>query len=149
MLPAAASGGTSRLCTARHARSGDPELFLELEIPRSTAVSWIRRGVGEIVSLVPAARRIVPATLERVDMKETSLSREAGRHDFACYEGRPIALPPLCTHRGPRLPRILSVEPFSRRPRQANSNSTGSRARADPAGRAEQHRRPIPYAREW
>lgn len=33
-------------------RAGDPGLFPELEIPRSTAVSWIRRGVGEIVSLV-------------------------------------------------------------------------------------------------
>jgi hypothetical protein len=35
-------------------RAGEPELFPELEIPRSTAVSWIRRGVGEIVSLVQA-----------------------------------------------------------------------------------------------
>ena len=35
-------------------RAGDPELYPELEIPRSTAVSWIRRGLGEIVSLVQA-----------------------------------------------------------------------------------------------
>jgi hypothetical protein len=46
-------------------RSGDPELFLELEIPRSTAVSWIRRGVGEIVSLVPADGG-EPALCERI-----------------------------------------------------------------------------------
>jgi hypothetical protein len=32
-------------------RSGDPGLFPELEIPRSTAASWIRRGLGEVVSL--------------------------------------------------------------------------------------------------
>jgi hypothetical protein len=32
-------------------RSGDPGLFPELEIPRSTAASWNRRGVGEVVSL--------------------------------------------------------------------------------------------------
>lgn len=27
--------------------AGDPGLFPELEIPRSTATSWIRRGLGE------------------------------------------------------------------------------------------------------
>jgi hypothetical protein len=32
-------------------RAGDPHLFPELEIPRSTAVSWIRRDVGEVISL--------------------------------------------------------------------------------------------------
>jgi hypothetical protein len=32
-------------------RAGDPDLFPELEIPRSTAVSWIRRGLGQVVSL--------------------------------------------------------------------------------------------------
>ncbi|MBK7582517.1 MAG: transposase [Myxococcales bacterium] len=31
--------------------AGNPELFPELEIPRSTAQSWIRRGVGDVVSL--------------------------------------------------------------------------------------------------
>ena len=29
----------------------DPNLFPELEIPRATALSWIRRGLGEVVSL--------------------------------------------------------------------------------------------------
>jgi transposase InsO family protein len=46
-------------------RAGDPELFPELEIPRSTAVSWIRRGVGEIVSLVQADGG-EPALQERI-----------------------------------------------------------------------------------
>jgi hypothetical protein len=46
-------------------RAGDPELFPELEIPRSTAVSWIRRGVGEIVSLVQEDDR-EPALRERI-----------------------------------------------------------------------------------
>jgi len=46
-------------------RAGDPELFPELEIPRSTAVSWIRRGVGEIVSLVQADGG-EPALRERI-----------------------------------------------------------------------------------
>ena len=32
-------------------RAGNPDLFPELEIPRSTAVSWIRRGLGQVVSL--------------------------------------------------------------------------------------------------
>jgi len=32
-------------------RVGDPNLFPELGIPRSTAVSWIRRGLGQVVSL--------------------------------------------------------------------------------------------------
>jgi hypothetical protein len=32
-------------------RAGDPDLFPDLEIPRSTAASWIRRGLGEVVSL--------------------------------------------------------------------------------------------------
>src|SRR5664279_3766576 len=38
---------------AQVAATGDPNLFPELEIPRSTAMSWIRRGVGEIVALEP------------------------------------------------------------------------------------------------
>src|SRR5580658_5106960 len=46
-------------------RAGDPELFPELEIPRSTAVSWTRRGVGEIVSLVQADGG-EPALQERI-----------------------------------------------------------------------------------
>ena len=46
-------------------RAGDPELFPELEIPRSTAVSWIRRGLGEIVSLVQADGG-EPALRERI-----------------------------------------------------------------------------------
>jgi hypothetical protein len=31
--------------------TGNLDLFPELEIPRSTAQSWIRRGVGDVVSL--------------------------------------------------------------------------------------------------
>ena len=46
-------------------RAGDPELYPELEIPRSTAVSWIRRGLGEIVSLVQADGG-EPALRERI-----------------------------------------------------------------------------------
>jgi len=32
------------------ARSGDPDLFLDLHIPRSTALQWIREGVKEVVT---------------------------------------------------------------------------------------------------
>jgi hypothetical protein len=32
-------------------RAEDPGLLPDLEIPRSTAASWIRRGLGEVVSL--------------------------------------------------------------------------------------------------
>jgi putative transposase len=51
-------------------RAGDPDLFPELEIPRSTAVSWIRRGLGQVVSLDrddegERALRNRVATLER------------------------------------------------------------------------------------
>jgi putative transposase len=55
-------------------RAGDPELYPELEIPRSTAVSWIRRGLGEIVSLVqadggePALRKRIAKLEGRVAM---------------------------------------------------------------------------------
>ena len=31
-------------------RTRNPDLFPELGIPRSTALSWIRRGLGEVVS---------------------------------------------------------------------------------------------------
>jgi len=30
--------------------SGDPTLFAQLDIPRSTAATWIRRGVGNVVA---------------------------------------------------------------------------------------------------
>jgi hypothetical protein len=32
-------------------RMGDPDLFPELAIPRRTALSWVRRGVGDVVTL--------------------------------------------------------------------------------------------------
>jgi hypothetical protein len=39
----------------------NPDLFAELEIPRSTALSWIRRGFGKLVSLdVERARQSMP-----------------------------------------------------------------------------------------
>ncbi len=31
--------------------TGNPDLFPELEVPRSTALSWIRRGMGDVVAL--------------------------------------------------------------------------------------------------
>lgn len=45
--------------------SGNPDLLLELEIPRSTALSWIRRGVGEVVSL-DTGREVEAALRTRV-----------------------------------------------------------------------------------
>lgn len=32
-------------------RTGDPDLFPELEIPRGTALTWIRRGMPDVVWL--------------------------------------------------------------------------------------------------
>jgi hypothetical protein len=32
------------------ARSGDPDLFLELDIPRSTVLEWIRLGIKEVIT---------------------------------------------------------------------------------------------------
>jgi putative transposase len=52
--------------------SGNPDLLPALQIPRSTALSWIRRGLGEIVSLdpdndgEPALRNRVAALERRV-----------------------------------------------------------------------------------
>ena len=58
-------------------RAGNPDLLPELEIPRSTAVSWIRRGLGPVVSLDPrseAALRNRVAQLEgRVAMRTAVL----------------------------------------------------------------------------
>lgn len=54
-------------------RSGDPELFPDLEIPRSTAVSWIRRGVAEIISLVQADGG-EPALRERIAKLEARVA---------------------------------------------------------------------------
>jgi putative transposase len=45
-------------------RSGNPDLFPELEIPRRTALSWIRRGLGDVVTLDHEDWR--PATCVRV-----------------------------------------------------------------------------------
>ena len=41
---------------AQVAATGDPNLFPELQIPRSTALSWIRRGVGEVVVVEPGIK---------------------------------------------------------------------------------------------
>jgi hypothetical protein len=50
-------------------RTGNPELFPELEIPRRTALSWIRRGVGDVVTVDEEdwqpALRVRVAQLER------------------------------------------------------------------------------------
>ena len=50
-------------------RTGNPDLFPELEIPRSTVLSWVRLGAGEVVSLgtdreVEAALRVRIVQLE-------------------------------------------------------------------------------------
>ena len=49
-------------------RAGNPDLLPELEIPRSTAMSWIRRGLGDIVSLDRDGCE--PALRNRVDKLE-------------------------------------------------------------------------------
>jgi putative transposase len=50
-------------------RSGNPDLFPELDIQRRTALSWIRRGAGDVVSLEheewEPALRVRVAKLER------------------------------------------------------------------------------------
>jgi hypothetical protein len=53
--------------------TGNPDLFPELEIPRRTALSWIRRGVGEVVTLdredwEPALRVHVANLEQRIAM---------------------------------------------------------------------------------
>jgi hypothetical protein len=50
-------------------RTGNPDVFPELEVPRRTALSWIRRGVGDVISLDDEewepALRVRMAKLER------------------------------------------------------------------------------------
>ena len=45
-------------------RSGNPNLFPELEIPRSTALGWIRRGVPEVVTVEELDRDFETLLLE-------------------------------------------------------------------------------------
>jgi hypothetical protein len=54
-------------------RAGNPDLLPELEIPRSTAVSWIRRGLGAVVSLDPDGRG-EPALRDRVAKLERRIA---------------------------------------------------------------------------
>jgi hypothetical protein len=100
-------------------RAGDPELFPELEIPRSTAVSWIRRGVGEIVSLVQADGG-EPALQERI----------------AKLEGRVAMLTAVLR----LVLALLRVSGFSlelsRVPDAAGKEPLARRNRASPAGHA-------------
>jgi hypothetical protein len=56
-------------------RAGNPDLLPQLEIPRSTAVSWIRRGPGEVVSLDPDGCE--PALRNRVAKLEGRVARRA------------------------------------------------------------------------
>jgi putative transposase len=55
-------------------RTGNPDLLPALQIPRSTALSWIRRGLGEVVALdrsdewEPALRDRVAKLEQRVAM---------------------------------------------------------------------------------
>jgi putative transposase len=54
-------------------RAGNPDLLPALEIPRSTAVSWIRRGLGEVVSLDPDSSG-GPALRDRVAKLERRIA---------------------------------------------------------------------------
>lgn len=58
---------------AQIAAAGDPNLFPELEIPRSTAMSWIRRGVSEVVALEHGPKTETPL-LERIARLEHRVS---------------------------------------------------------------------------
>jgi len=68
-------------------RAGNPDLLPALEIPRSTAVSWIRRRLGEVVSLdpdgcEPALRNRVAKLEGRVAML-TAVPNSSIRSGFA------------------------------------------------------------------
>jgi hypothetical protein len=41
------------------ARTGDPDFFPDLKIPRSTALKGVREGVKEVVTHPPEPRQIV------------------------------------------------------------------------------------------
>jgi hypothetical protein len=54
-------------------RSGDPNLFPKLNIPRSTSRAWIRRGAREVVTLEPLDDFTVRVQLSRVEAQNVVL----------------------------------------------------------------------------
>jgi hypothetical protein len=59
-------------------RAGNPDLLPELEIPRSTAVSWIRRGLGEVVSLDPDGCEPCPGYFPPPPQDRSGVAAEQG-----------------------------------------------------------------------
>ena len=63
------------------ARSGDPDLFLDLHIPRSTALQWIREGVKEVVthpSLGKSCDALIEKALEAANRFSANLFADDG-----------------------------------------------------------------------
>lgn len=54
-------------------RSGDPNLFPKLKIPRSTTRAWIRRGAREVLSLEPPDDLTLRVQLSRVEAQNVVL----------------------------------------------------------------------------
>ena len=48
-------------------RTGNPKLFPQLNIPRSTARAWIRRGERDVVTLEPTTEHALRVYLSKVE----------------------------------------------------------------------------------
>jgi hypothetical protein len=61
------------------ARSGDAGLFPELEIPRSTALEWIRLGISEVITH-PSFEWSHDTLVEKIAFLERSLEAEKAKN---------------------------------------------------------------------
>jgi hypothetical protein len=62
------------------ARSGDPDLFLDLHIPRSTALQWIREGAKEVVTHPSLGKSCDALIEENFALKKTCAAEKAKAH---------------------------------------------------------------------
>lgn len=63
------------------ARSGDPDLFPDLNIPRSTALQWIREGVKEVVTH-PSLGKSCDALIEETAALQKAHSAEKAKNEL-------------------------------------------------------------------
>ena len=85
--------------------TGDPDLFPELKIPRSTIRSWLHRGIPDVVTCdsLSAEKTELLAELRELRHRAAVLGAIVGLARLAGSRGRPARPPPLlrrCCQRG-------------------------------------------------